>query len=107
MLLEEFDLVLREILEKGFDDSFPAFCASTFSSRSYPGKNVAKAKMHAFYLRLFLEEYLSGVDYDSDYMRVGKEAIQEVIESENPTGDNFCRAFVEKWCSLLACKRDD
>ena len=104
---QELRRQLAEIREKGFDDSFAQFCSHTFSSYEYPGEKLAAAKMHAHFLRLFLEEYLlepnPGVRQES-YMRVGMAAIQEVSKGERPTAMEFCRAFVKRWCRFCAGK---
>ena len=96
---------LKEIQEKGFDDSFAEFCADTFSSYEYPKERLAAARMHAHFLRVFIQEYLTDPcpeERQEDYMRVGMAAIDEVLEGERPTAMAFCRAFVEKWCRFCA-----
>ena len=101
----KLDSLFREIMEKGFDKSFAGFCARTVSSYSYTPDNLARALMHAYYLRLFLQEYMLDPypeRRDEDFMRVGLQAAQELEKAERPTGMDFCRAFVEKWCQFLA-----
>ena len=91
---------LKEIQEKGFDDSFAEFCAVTFSSYEYPKERLAAARMHAHFLRVFIQDYLTDshpIERQEDYMKVGMAALEETLKSERPTAMAFCRAFVEKW----------
>ena len=95
--------------EKGFDDSFGAFCGKTFSSYSYPPENLAAARLHGHYLRLAIsaivwsetqEKLLSHESAEDDreetvFWKVLKESIGAVRESDRP----FIECFVEKWCS--------
>jgi hypothetical protein len=55
---------LEALLEKGFDDSFAVFCAAEFSSHRYPPANLAPARMHAFHLRLAIQELTTVVPPD-------------------------------------------
>ena len=96
---------LVEVLEKGFDDSFAEFCADTFSSYEYPKERLAAARMHAHFLRVFIQDYLTDshpIERQEDYMKVGMAALEETLKSERPTAMAFCRAFVEKWCRFCA-----
>ena len=107
MSAEELRRQLAEIREKGFDDSFAQFCGDTFSSYEYPAEKLAAAKMHAHFLRLFIEEFLLDPNpgqRQESYMKVGMETIEEVSKSEHPTGMSFCRAFVKKWCRFCVGK---
>lgn len=101
----ELEGLITEIVEKGFDESFPGFCARTVSSYSYSPENLARARMHAYYLRLFIQEYTLDPfpeRRDEDFMRVGLQAAREIEKAEHPTGMDFCRAFVQEWCRFLA-----
>ena len=107
---QELRKQLAEIREKGFDDSFAQFCGDTFSSYEYPGERLAAAKMHAHFLRLFIEEYLLHPNPERRqeyYIKVGMAAIQEVSKSEHPTGVDICKAFIEKWCRFCAGKETE
>lgn len=107
----ELDRQIAEVLEKGFDDSFAVFCATTFSSYRYPPENLAAARMHAFYLRSALE-MLS--DAESREALLGKtegdnpleEAFREVTANSYEaalSGDRpFCEVFVQLWCERWA-----
>ena len=89
-------------MEKGFDDSFKAFCARIFSSYRYSPDGLAAARMHAFYLRLFIEERVSGEtsieslpeNLREVFREVGRRSVQETLSSGNPSGMDCCRAFV-------------
>lgn len=107
---KEIRRLLADIREKGFDDSFAQFCSDTFSSYEYPGERVAAAKMHAHFLRLFIEEYLLNPNpggMQESHMIVGTAAIQKVSKSEHPTGVDICKAFIEKWCRFCAGKETE
>lgn len=96
---------LKEIQEKGFDDSFAEFCADTFSSYDYPKERLAAARMHAHFLRVFIQDYLTDPypeERQEDYMMVGISAIKEVSKSEHPAAMEFGRAFVKRWCQFCA-----
>lgn len=106
MDIAELDLGLAEVLKKGFDDSFVIFCADTFSSFSYPKENIAAARMHAYFLRLFIEERVLGEISSEEipeslretFREVGEQAIRDTLSSSNPSGMECCRAFVRNWC---------
>ena len=98
--------------EKGFDDSFGAFCGKTFSSYSYPPENLAAARLHGHYLRLAiaaivrsetLEELLSHESAEDDrdetvFWKALRDSIKAVLESDRP----FIQCFVEMWCRQWA-----
>lgn len=98
------------VQERGFDEAFAEFCAKTFSSFSYPPESLAAARMHAYYLRLFLEERvngrsLSGVIPESllgAFREAGERAIRETLSREHPSGVDCCRAFVRSWCKYYS-----
>ena len=111
----ELDNSLREMMEKGFDDSFAAFCAKTYSSYEYPPENLVAAKMHAFFLRMALETLSDPVSreklFDSNedegderllkvFRTVAKESYRAALSSGRP----FSAIFVEKWCGSFAKK---
>ena len=103
---------LKEIQEKGFDDSFAEFCSDTFSSYEYPKERLAAARMHAFWLRIFIEDYLSGMSLDSNgeyygdiyrmAIEIGLQVVDWSLGRETSTGDDFCREFVRRWCERCA-----
>lgn len=100
------DRGLAEVQKKGFDDSFVLFCAETFSSFSYPKENIAAARMHAYFLRLFIEERVSGEISREEipeglreiFREVGEQSFRDTLSSSNPSGMECCRAFVRNWC---------
>ena len=105
---------LAELLEKGFEDSFPEFCARTFASFKYPPERLAAARSYAFWLRTFLEDYLSGMSLNTDSessgniyevaIEIGRQVVDWSLERETTTGNDFCREFVKRWCER--CVRD-
>lgn len=106
----ELDNSLREMMEKGFDDSFAAFCAEVFSSYQYSPEKLALAKMHAFYLRIALENLscpetreelltdgVEGEDnLDRAFRTVAVESYRTALFSDRP----FHELFVELWCAF-------
>ncbi|MBP3257712.1 MAG: hypothetical protein J6M23_06950 [Bacteroidales bacterium] len=106
MTEQQLKQALRKLREKGFDGSFSDYCAATFSSYTYPDGGLAAARMHAFFLRYFIEAYLD--EYFSKETRpggiegtiwkVGKLTIDETLSTENATAMTFCRSFVKNWC---------
>ena len=103
---------LRELREEGFDESFARYCASTFSSHTYPAQKLGAARMHAFFLRCFLDAYLSG-DFswegepegiDGTVLTVGRRSVDETLTMDSPTATAFCRAFVRIWCETLSTR---
>ena len=103
---EELDRQFAEIMEKGFDEAFARFCATTFSSYCYPPENLAAARIHAFFLRLFIEEGVSGQPSPEEipeslietFREVSRQSIRDTLSSVNPSGMECCRAFVRNWC---------
>lgn len=103
---------LAELLEKGFEDSFPEFCARTFASFKYPRERLAAARSYAFWLRTFLEDYLSEMTLNLDEepsgdvceiaIEIGRQVIDWSLERETTTGNEFCREFVKRWCERYA-----
>ena len=110
MEIAELDKGLAEVQKKGFDDSFVLFCAETFSSFSYPKENIAAARMHAYFLRLFIEERVSGEisrgqipeSLRETFREVGEQSVRETLSSSSPSGMECCRAFVRNWCGSFA-----
>ena len=104
--MSEAELVkqLLEVRERGFEDSFLQFCADTFCSYVYPPENLAAARMHAHWLRVYLEDGLGGELPEPDgglgavSREVGEKALRLTLEKENASADEFCRAFVSIWC---------
>lgn len=100
------DRGLAEVQKKGFDDSFALFCAETFSSFSYPKETIAAARMHAYFLCLFIEERVSGEISREEipeslreiFREVGEQSVRDTLSSSNPSGMECCRAFVRNWC---------
>ena len=108
----ELDRDLAEVQKKGFVESFALFCANTFSSFSYPDENLAAARAHAYFLRLFIEERVTGSTtieeipeslYET-FREVGRQSIQDTLSSVNPSGMECCRAFVRNWCERHSVK---
>lgn len=104
---------LAELKEKGFDDSFAAFCARTFSSFEYPAEHLAPARMHAHYLRLAIDILSDGIRREA-FLREGKAEGTEGLFREVTvacyrealgTGRPFGELFVEKWCRSLSRQR--
>lgn len=103
----ELDRQLAEVLEKGFDESFAAFCARTFSSYSYPPENLAAARMHAFFLRLYMEAFVSGKDLLSEGdLEIRCREVGDSLLGHVASPEEFCRRFVEKWCAHCSEKVD-
>ena len=106
MDIDDLKLALAEVLEEGFEDSFAQFCANTYASFSYPPKNRKAAMMHAFFLRLFLQETVIGTSYYEEIpeslqkaiREIGERSIQDTLSSVTPSGMECCRAFVRNWC---------
>jgi len=99
----ELDRQLAELLEKGFDESFTAFCAKTFSSYSYPPENLAPARMHAFYLKVATGVVLGGTpDGDIPLMDVCRQVAEKSCRSALGTDRPFCEIFIENWCAYCA-----
>ena len=108
----ELDRDLAEVQKKGFDESFALFCADTFSSFSYPDESLAAARAHAYFLRIFIEERVTGSTtieeipeclYET-FREVGRQSIQDTLSSVNPSGMECCRAFVRNWCERHSVK---
>ena len=103
---------LVAVQEKGFDDSFPEFCARTFESFKYPPERLAAARCHALWLRTFLEDYLSEMALSPDEepsgdiyemaIEIGRQVIDWSLKRDMTTGDEFCREFVRRWCERCA-----
>ena len=112
MDITELDKSLAEVQKKGFDDAFARFCADTFLSFSYSEENLAAARMHAHFLRLFIEERVTGRSLKEEipeslyetYRKVSERSIRDTLSSEHPSGMGCCRAFVGRWCSLLSSR---
>ena len=107
----ELDRQIAEVLEKGFDDSFAVFCATTFSSYDYPPGNLAFARMHAFYLREALEMLSSAetrdtLSVDAEGKTLLEKAFREVTTKSYQAAlcedRPFCEVFVQMWCSWWA-----
>ena len=100
----ELDRQIAEVVERGFDESFILFCADTFSSFDYPVEKLAAARMHAFYLRLFMELHLSGEAVRETgrlpeaVKMIGEKSMEETLSLPQPSGEAFCRLFVRNWC---------
>ena len=114
MQRERLQTELARIRKTGFDDSFARFCAETFSSFSYSTENLPAARMHAFFLRLFLDGGVNGtpwVDAVPERLRilfeeVSMKAVEETLSSEAPSGVRCCRSFVRRWCEALSLCED-
>jgi len=114
----ELDTVLRDVMEKGFDDSLVAFCARTFSSYDYPRENLPAARMHAHYLRQALEA-LCDPETKTEILRGGDSGFKDVSELDRLclrlaadcyrdalSGEaSFCELFVERWCAHFSSSR--
>lgn len=104
----ELDRQIAEIAGTGFDESFIRYCAETYSAYTYAPRNLAAARMHAFYLRLFMELHLSGetasgIDLLPVAVRkVGEESMEETLSLPEPSGEAFCRLFVRNWCRFCS-----
>jgi len=108
----ELDRQIAKVLEEGFDNSFAAFCAKTFSSYTYPPESLAAARMHALYLRLALEalsspetrnEILESVGHEESreqaaFRKTVRESYRAALGSDHP----FCEIFVEMWCVFFS-----
>ena len=112
MDITELDRDLAEVQKEGFEESFALFCADTFSSFSYPEENLASARAHAYYLRLFIEERVTGRSsmeeipeglYET-FREVGRQSILDTLSSVNPSGMECCRRFITNWCDALSDK---
>lgn len=99
----ELDRQIAEVLEKGFEESFAAFCAKTFSSYSYPPENLAAARMHAFYLKVALG-MLSGSSPEEGLplMDVCRQVTENSYRSALEDDRQFCEIFIENWCVYFA-----
>ena len=112
MTIIELDRELAEVQKKGFNESFARFCADIFSSFSYPDENLVAARAHAYYLRLFIEERVTGRSSKEEipeslyetFREVGRQSIQDTLSSVNPSGMECCRAFVRNWCERHSVK---
>ena len=112
----ELDNSLREVMEKGFDDSFAAFCAKTYSSYEYPPENQAAAKMHAFYLRIALEslcenekkaEILGGNTGFISLSPLERLCFKTASIASNEAlcgRGSFAEIFVDNWCKSLSSR---
>ena len=105
--------------ERGFDDSFAAFCAKVFSSYLYPPENLPAARMHAHYLRLALvvlcdenkraeilgEEsgFLGVSPMERLCLKTASWAYKEALSKERPFGE----LFIERWCKSLSGEESD
>ena len=115
MQQSELDAALRKVMEEGFNESFRSFCAKTFSSYSYPEKNLAAARMHAYFLRIALDslcdnkakaEVLSmensgeigSVDFELLCLFLARDCYRAALHDE---GD-FCELFIQRWCRVLS-----
>ena len=110
----ELDNSLREMMEKGFDDSFATFCARIFASYQYSPENLPAARMHAFYLRMALEVLSDPVTREKLFYNEGegeerllkvfrsvaKKSYRTALSSDRP----FSAIFVEQWCRFFATK---
>ena len=107
--MEETQLqaLLKDRMKTGFDADFAAFCAETLASHSYTSENLAKARMHAFYLRLVLELLTSDDEPISEEnandpsdvaIKIGEHCYEKSLQE----GTDFCREFVKEWCSYWA-----
>jgi len=115
MQQSELDAAIMKVRDEGFDESFIRFCAKTFSSHTYPAKNLAAARMHAFFLRIALDslsdpetkaEVLS-VENPGQYvvddpetlcLQLSGECYRDALKGE----EAFCELFIRKWCGVLA-----
>ncbi len=103
MIKAELDRQIAEVLEKGFDESFTAFCAKTFSSYNYPPENLAPARMHAFSLKVAMGMVLGDtLDEDIPFMNVCRQVAEESCRSALETDRPFCEIFVENWCAYYS-----
>ena len=101
---------LSDIRDRGFGRSFARYCSDTFSSFSYSGETLEAAMSHAHYLRLFIEETVSGAvpkneipeDLRGTFREVSGLSIRETLRSESPSGMECCRLFVTNWCEALS-----
>lgn len=103
----ELDRQIAEVLEKGFEDSFAGFCATTFSSYNYPPENLAFARMHAFYLRMAMgmlngEEGMEEIPYYTECVSIAEKSYRSALESDRP----FHEVFVEMWCAFFSSKTE-
>ena len=112
MDIAELDRQIAEIMEKGFDESFIRYCAETFSSYTYAPSNLAAARRHAFYLRLFMDERLSGgIAFEVDGLHgvvqmIGEKTVDETLSLQHPSGKAFCRLFVRNWCRSFSLEEE-
>ena len=110
--IDELQKELARVREKGFDDAFALFCAETFACYSYPPGNRAAARMHAFYLRLFMEEVISGssgietvpVRLQTTFREVSRLCIERALSSTDLPGIQCCRTFVRCWFEALSSR---
>ena len=115
MRQSELDAALRKVIEEGFNESFRSFCAKTFSSYSYPEKNLAAARMHAYFLRLALEALCdnkakaavlsmenSGEIRTEDMKLLCLFLAGESYRAALLDKGDFCELFVERWLSYLS-----
>ena len=108
MTEQQLKQALRELRDKGFDESFTDNCAKICSSYTYPEEKLAAARMHAFFLRYFIGAYLDDYFTDAEKLegiertvwKVGKQSVDETLQKENATAMTFCRAFVKNWCEV-------
>ena len=115
MRQSELEAALRAVRDGGFDESFVRFCARTFSSHTYPSKNLAAARMHAHFLRLALEMLCNdntkaGVllgensgtydvnDPETLCLQLARECYHDAMKGEV----SFCELFIMRWCDTLA-----
>lgn len=115
------------ILDEGFDEAFPLFCARTLSSFSYPPGNLLAARMHAYYLREALDFLTTtAVEQSNGIIRLGEEiaaanayaermglSMGEPMEASLAIGwacyqavlergEDFCRLFISNWCRFYS-----
>lgn len=103
MTKTELDQQIAEVLEKGFDESFTAFCAKTFSSYSYPPEHLAAARMHAFYLKAALGMLSGSVPEEGlPLMDVCRQVAEKSYRSALKNDRQFCEIFIENWCSYFS-----
>lgn len=108
MTEQQLKQALRELRDKGFDESFADYCATTCASFTYPREKLTAARMHAFFLRYFISAYLDGYfseetkldGIENTIWKVGKQSFDQTLETENATAMTFCRAFVKNWCEV-------
>ena len=110
MTEDELRKGLEAILEKGFDESFAEYCATTFSSYTYPDGNLAAARMHALALRAYIQYYLYAIPLETcmpaflcDACRtIGETTVEMVLSKQDAKSNVFCKEYVYNWLQYCA-----